>query len=73
MSKGFGPEAKSIMLPCDHHGNPASYVVGMYGVTRIENEVLNYGDHGLSVMHVYEGENITLTAPLKECAFVEWA
>lgn len=66
-------EAKSIMLPCDHHGNPSSYIVGKNGVTRIESEVQNFGDHGVCLMHVFEGERLVLSAPLKECAFVEWA
>lgn len=65
-------DARSIMLPCDHHGNPVSYIVGMHGVTRITNEVQNFGDHGISLMHVYEGDKLSVSAPLKECAFVEW-
>ncbi len=65
-------EARSIMLPCDHHGNPISYIVGRNGVTKIQNEVQNFGDHGLSMMHVFEGTKLVLSAPLKECAFVEW-
>ncbi len=66
-------EARSIMLPCDHHGNPSSYIVGMHGVTRITNEVENFGDHGVSLMQVFEGDRLALSAPLKECAFVEWS
>lgn len=65
-------EAKSIMLPCDHHGNPASYIVGKNGVTRIYLEKMNFGDHGLALMEVCEGENVVLSVPLKECSFVEW-
>lgn len=65
-------EARSIMLPCDHRGNPASYIVGQHGVTKIENEFHDCGDHGISLMHVFEGERLALTAPLKQCAFVEW-
>ena len=65
-------DARSIMLPCDHHGNPASYVVGMNGVTRICREDQNFGDHGIALMQVFEGEKLILSAPLKKCAFVEW-
>jgi len=25
-----------VQLPCDEHGNPVDYIVGKYGVTRIE-------------------------------------
>ena len=30
------PIVQSILVPCDHHGNPESWVVGQAGVTRIE-------------------------------------
>ena len=26
----------SIIVPCDHHGNPQSFIVGLGGVTKIE-------------------------------------
>ena len=67
-----GKEARSIMLPCDHHGNPNSYIVGMHGVTRIYLENLDFGDHGIALMEVCEGEKVVLSAPLKHCSFVEW-
>lgn len=66
-------EARSIMLPCDHHGNPASYIVGKGGVTRICSEYQDHGDHAISLMHVFEGERLALSAPLKAVSFVEWA
>lgn len=65
-------EARSIMLPCDHHGNPASYVVGQGGVTRICSEFQYHGDHSITLMNVFEGERLALSAPLKAVAFVEW-
>lgn len=65
-------QALSIMLPCDHFGNPASYVVGRNGVTKIEQAVMHLGDHGIVLMHVYEGDRLALSAPLKAVAFVEW-
>jgi len=30
------PIIQSILVPCDHHGNPESWIVGQMGVTRIE-------------------------------------
>lgn len=30
------PAIQSILVPCEHHGNPESWIVGQMGVTRIE-------------------------------------
>ena len=63
---------RSFMIPCDHQGNPQSYFVGKHGVTRIECKTENLGDHGITWLDVYEGEDLTFSANAKEVSFVEW-
>ena len=34
--------------------NDYTYIVGVNGVTRIEQETINYGDHGISQFNIYK-------------------
>ena len=62
----YGPE------PMRENEYPISYTVGFDGVTRIDWEMQNYGDHGIGVYHVFKGDDLHATLVLRNLAEVQY-
>lgn len=49
-----------------------AYTLGVNGVTKIERETENLGDHGLGWFHVYQGERLCVTVAARSVARIIW-
>lgn len=47
---------QSILNPCDHHGNPESWIVGRQGVTRIEATTKSGMHADIPYVRVWKGD-----------------